>query len=88
MAQDLLLRLAEDGPWIILAAFLIWKHFSTDSLAIYKSAIAQNRDDSNAIESLAASIESMERSLGTLQNSVHRTEERIEHLFAIKTDSP
>lgn len=88
MGQELLIQLAEYGAWPILVAVLLWRIFSTDNLTIYKSAIDQNRNESNAIESLAASIESMERSLGTLQNSVHRTEERIEHLFAIKTESP
>lgn len=73
--EEVFLALAKDAPWIALSAFLLWRNFSREDriLDAYKSgAESQN--------GMAAAIESLERSMGSVQQSLSRVEAQIDVL--------
>jgi len=63
--ESLLIELAKDSPWIAVTLVLLWRLFNREDrvLDAYKSGAESNT-------SMAAAVESLERSIGSVQSSI------------------
>lgn len=63
--DPLLIELLKDSPWIALTVFLLLRIFRRE-----EATLSAYKDGAESQQSLSAAIESLERSIGSVQSSV------------------
>lgn len=81
--DEFLIGLAKDSPLVAIIAYLLYRLFRREdaTLDAYKSGASTARAQAESQSSLAASIESMERSLGSLQTTVHTSKLSVDEML-------
>lgn len=82
MGEELIFKLLQESPWVAMVAFFVYRNAKSMDYAVkgYERLADGFIRQSESINGLSSTMQSMEKGLGILQRSVQRTEEGIDAL--------